>query len=394
MIQSTDFFFRLFLPRALLCACAFCWHKLMSLTTDINEANFRCLRAPAQATSQQALSTLNLAMPRFAGTIIYVGAMLQILCAPFVLAITESRTSQRHPIHVAICADRAQLMGLAALVNSILLNSSDDEALFFHIVTTPPDAALITSTLECVLSGHDATFRVYNFGRRMNPKLLKVHSAAHRAYGLNNRLNFARFFLGDILPWSRDKFSKVLYFDTDCLVTTNIAGLYRSMLTRNEDVVLAAATRNSTIDAWVNLTAPAVVAWNEIHPYRLVNASVIAFNAGVLGINLAAWKRLNIFDDCMHWAYANARDPLYLIGSNPPLVLGTVGRVELFEEHWNVADLESRSRRGISNINGKVLHWTGPNKPWLASAEVPMHDLWTRYSLQKCVPSTQLPSQG
>ena len=64
-------------------------------------------------------------------------------------------------------------------------------------------------------------------------------------------------------------------------------------------------------------------------------AALNAFNAGVLVVDLARWKRLGMTEVVEGWLELNREIPIFALGTNPPLMLATNGRFERLEARWN-----------------------------------------------------------
>ncbi|KAH8068855.1 polygalacturonate 4-alpha-galacturonosyltransferase [Aureococcus anophagefferens] len=119
------------------------------------------------------------------------------------------------------------------------------------------------------------------------------------------RLNYARFFLGDVL---KNVHGKVLYLDTDTIVHGDVAEL---------------------VDAALAGGAPAVAA------RRRPQTFIDDFNAGVVVVDLAEWDARNLTATTLEWMALNLAHGLYTKGSNPPLVLAVAGDFERLDARWN-----------------------------------------------------------
>jgi len=105
-----------------------------------------------------------------------------------------------------------------------------------------------------------------------------------------------------------------------------------------------------------------------------------SFNAGVMVIDARAWARAGITERVAELVQQNQRGRLWRHGSQPPLLSLLYDRVEWLDQAWNVDGLGHR--RDIPDAllaRAKILHWTGPLKPWLANGLY--RSLWTPFAV-------------
>ena len=98
--------------------------------------------------------------------------------------------------------------------------------------------------------------------------------------------------------------------------------------------------------------------------------SLPSFNAGVLALDLDAWRARNATAELEAWMRANAlsNPPIYKLGSNPPMLLTFADSFEPLDRRWNVDGLGWRKGIATAGIaGGAIYHWSGPNKPWLVA---------------------------
>merc|ERR1740122_843918 len=89
------------------------------------------------------------------------------------------------------------------------------------------------------------------------------------------------------------------------------------------------------------------------------------------------------------WAKRNRGRELWRHGSQPPLLLLLHDRVEWLDETWNVDGLGHQKNHSAERLTGaRILHWTGPLKPWLPGGAYP--DLWRPFSVH-CWGDHELP---
>ena len=65
------------------------------------------------------------------------------------------------------------------------------------------------------------------------------------------------------------------------------------------------------------------------------------------------------------WMRANEQGNLYELGSQPPLLLTFGNSFDRLHPAWNVGGLGWRRVDPALLSRAKILHWTGPSKPWM-----------------------------
>ena len=306
----------------------------------------------------------------------------------FVWSFAARDVQASNTVHVAMCPSQSQIQGMLVAIRSILEScNTTNTAFHFHVITTNQSAPFLRKSLACTSESHRMNYSTYALDRSRWPSNLstRVRSKLLRGYGLENPLNYARFFMDKMFPWRDMNFEKVFYIDTDCVVQTYIAAMYWKKL-NGSTAVVAVAKRRTRISkyAGISLKHPKILEWNQSHHHK-INDSLVAFNAGVLLFNLKQWEKQHILDDVLYWIAANKKDHVYNYGSNPPLVLGLAGRVEYLDDTWNVDGLGYRRHMAMRRIKtAKVLHWTGPKKPWKGNAIPEYQKLWKRFRMVNC----------
>jgi hypothetical protein len=125
------------------------------------------------------------------------------------------------PAHVVVGADRVHWPGVIGVINSLLANSATPERL--HVLALCPSGLEdnFTKYLQChglkPSRASDAKLRVAGFDPKRVPPL-KVQT---KLTNLESPLNFARFYLAELLPGVR----KVLYLDADVIVAGDAVAL-------------------------------------------------------------------------------------------------------------------------------------------------------------------------
>ena len=178
---------------------------------------------------------------------------------------------------------------------------------------------------------------------------------------------------------------KVIYLDPDTIVhNVDIGTLFDSALSKKDtNNVIAMVKRNVKLEGYgINFENGALLEWNRRHngTNKEIKAKSIAYNAGVLVMDMKLWEDTKITSDVEYWIMvnSNSKEGLYTLGSNPPLLLSTIGRVENLDTTWNLDTAQHNFEKDLNAI----IHWNGPPKPWEASTKG--HNVWIQYLTSHC----------
>ncbi len=165
-----------------------------------------------------------------------------------------------------------------------------------------------------------------------------------RAFANTSLFTYARFLFQDMFP----DLGKVIYLDVDTLVLGDLAELYKTPL---EGKCVAAAVGRSTDRA--------------DHPWGILNYKELGippetpyFNAGVMVMDLEAWREEKLAQKCMEYA-ANHSD-LCIFWDQTVMNTLLAGNFVSLEGKWN------QQFNGPDKFYSKegILHFCGPDKPW------------------------------
>jgi len=265
----------------------------------------------------------------------------------------------------------------------------DSEALFYF------------SSLQCAFRGHvtvveaqearsegyiltvsDVILRIHTF----NPNELVwvendhafMEGTTKEAGDLNTPHNFVRFHLA---RWAPPHIApKFIYIDTDVIVNADICelhdGAFRNFSKRCTNClskpVLAAVPRpHLPISTYLRTLSPQSVRW--------LPSFSQSFNAGVMVIDMVLWEQENVTDRVRELVQLNRAGRFWRHGSQPPLLMLLYDRVEWLDESWNIDGLGYKRGLRIDLLSkGKILHWTGPFKPWFGNGLY--RELWTPFA--------------
>lgn len=172
-----------------------------------------------------------------------------------------------------------------------------------------------------------------------------------QSFANTSLFTYARFLFPDMFP----ELGKVLYIDVDTLVLGNLAELYATPL--NENSVGAAIGRGmERVDH----------CWGVLNYKELgIPGDTPYFNAGILVLDLAKWRKEDFANRCM--AYAAKYPELCIFWDQTVMNTLLAGRFAQLDQKWNQqfnGPDKSFTREGI-------LHYCGPDKPWNFTNNLP-----------------------
>ncbi|CAI9297215.1 unnamed protein product [Lactuca saligna] len=289
-------------------------------------------------------------------------------------AFRNGDTCTNTRVHIAMTLDYNYLRGTMAAVLSILQHSFCPENVYFHFLWSHYDEEIyknIKTTFPYL------RFKVYKFdSNRVKGKISKSIRQA-----LDQPLNYARVYLGDILPMN---VKRVIYLDSDIIMVDDVEKLWRVEL---EEKVLAAPeycqanfTRYFTNNFWRD---PELVK-------TFKGRKACYFNTGVMVVDVMKWRKGRYSYKVEKWMVVQKQKRIYHLGSLPPFLLVLAGNIKGIDHRWNQHGL------GGDNIEGKcrslhpgpisLLHWSGKGKPWLrldSRKPCTVDHLWAPYDLYR-----------
>jgi lipopolysaccharide biosynthesis glycosyltransferase len=241
------------------------------------------------------------------------------------------------PIHV-ICAADANYGPYAGITMSSVLNRNPNEVINLHLFSDgirPRDL----NQFEKMASRFGAELAVYDVKQRLDaiPSLpKKIHHYT--------RTTYARLFFPDFLP---AEVPRALYLDCDIICVSELRGLW----SLGERVTLLGAVRDPWVDPdqehKINLGIP------SDRPY---------FNAGMLLINVEAWRRGKMGDRLIDFLTR----PIKTKHADQDVLNGALwSEVVELPECWNTL-VSLPGAEGTQAKFGRAanLHFCGGFKPW------------------------------
>ncbi|XP_051122347.1 probable galacturonosyltransferase-like 9 [Andrographis paniculata] len=280
-------------------------------------------------------------------------------------------------VHVAMTLDSEYLRGSMAAVHSVLRHASCPDQIFFHFIAAefdPSSPRVLTRLVRSIFPS--LNFKVYIF--REDTVINLISSSIRSA--LENPLNYARNYLGDILD---PCVNRVIYLDSDLVLVDDIVKLWKTRLSPGRiigapEYCHANFTKYFTDAFWSDPALPGVFG----------SRAPCYFNTGVMIMDLQKWRGGHFRRKIEHWMELQRRNRIYELGSLPPFLLVFAGNVEPIDHRWNQhglgGDNVAGSCRSLHPGPVSLLHWSGKGKPWVRLDEkkpCPLDHLWEPYDL-------------
>nr|KAJ0216388.1 hypothetical protein LSAT_V11C300121130 [Lactuca sativa] len=285
----------------------------------------------------------------------------------------------RDSIHVAMTIDLEYLRGSIAAVHSVLRHASCPENVFFHFIAAEFDPASPRDLTRLVRSTFPSlNFKVYIF--REDTVINLISSSIRIA--LENPLNYARNYLGDILDPYVDR---VIYLDSDVVIVDDIQKLWNITLQKNR-IIGAPEYCHTNFTKYFTDSF-----WSDPMMSRVFGSrKPCYFNTGVMVMDMEKWRKGNYRKRIENWMELQRKKRIYELGSLPPFLLVFGGNIEPIHHRWNQhglgGDNVKGSCRSLHSGPVSLLHWSGKGKPWVRLDEkrpCPLDHLWEPYDLYK-----------
>lgn len=286
-------------------------------------------------------------------------------------------------VDVAIAGDRTVYVGIVAAVASVFATTPQARV---WVVVPKGETGGLREALAC---GGRAV-RVVEFDDAVLVNLT-IQAPTGPGYGnLKSSLNFARFYLAELLPSVR----RVVYLDADVVVLRDLAALFDD----HTATAVAAVPRPKMRPCYnKNASRPGMFFCDDPKARAVFRSNGIddpdeqlsAFNAGVAAFDLDVWRERGLRQRAEFWIRAHATTRLWRLGSNPPLVLVAAGSFRPLDTRWNCDGLGWKRTLDLDPAclrhGAFVWHWSGPRKPWL-EAGLFKHLWWPHIHDASCLP--------
>ncbi len=259
-------------------------------------------------------------------------------------------------VDIAMCMNREQFIGALAAINSIVRNTEHPQEISFHFVVGVGESPEFLESIREYFPDPGFRYEIKEFGP--NPLLedyIRAGQAFTYATSESQVMNFSRFYLPQIYP----SLGKVIYLDADLVVRADIADLLH--LGSLEGHVLAAVP-DGTFDSWEEYIK------KDSRHLRHIESDQPTFNAGVFVTDLSKWQEQEVLEKIEGWIKIHrlALEDFYF-GTQSIMNLAFYRDFQPLPPVWNVQPMGWYDDIAEETIrNGKILHWSGKRKPWLA----------------------------
>ena len=264
-------------------------------------------------------------------------------------------SSKSTTIHVACAADAHYVMPMATMLRSLFANVGSTCTIHVH-------------ALDGGIDDRDKAKISESCGGRGSIHWLPAGDTRFPGAPLWGRMSVSTYYKLLIAERLPAELAKVIWLDCDMLVLGDIARLWDTDLAGRhalaaQDAVVPLVSSRSGVAAWQEIGLP------DRAPY---------FNAGVMMIDLALWRRDRIGERALDYVREH-RDRVYFWdqeGLNAVLS-GLWGEVD---PRWNHnVSIPTEARAGRTPGDSFIVHFAGNLKPWLYDVGSGPTDLYFQY---------------
>jgi lipopolysaccharide biosynthesis glycosyltransferase len=251
-------------------------------------------------------------------------------------------------IPVVVVADYRVEIGLLVALYSTLRHLAPGYGLDIHLLS----GSVCGRALKKIRKSLDGLGKPYSL------EVIKISDEKFRnfrRFANTSLFTYARFLIPELCP----DLSKALYLDIDILVLEDISVLY--------DTQLESHLIGASIDQVVQ---------RADHPWGILNYKELGipgetpyFSAGILLMNLSAWREQKFAERCMDYA---ERHPEICIWWDQTIMNSLLaGNFKEFSAKWN----QQLSVNPKSFAEHGIIHFAGPDKPWNYQPNLPLKTL-------------------
>ncbi|KAK6919662.1 Glycosyl transferase, family 8 [Dillenia turbinata] len=312
--------------------------------------------------------------------------------------------------HLVLLTDN--VLAASVVISSTITNSANPEKLVFHVVTdkktyTPMHAWFAINSIKSAVIEVKGLHQ-FDWSHKVNvavKEMLEIHNMIWSHHYKNFKkedldfegdhekqlgalrsssvslLNHLRIYLPELFP----ELDKIVFLDDDVVVQHDLSPLWQLDLNGK---VLGAVSNSWCGDAekddrcpnrmykdYLNFSNP------EILPK--FNYDQCGWLYGMNVFDLHAWREANITATYHYWLRRNLNSglALWLPGALPPALIAFEGHVHPIDPSWHVAQLGYQPPAFCRDTleAARVIHFSGPAKPWLEIGFHEVRGLWTRH---------------
>ena len=280
--------------------------------------------------------------------------------------------NKNNEVNIVLSCDQNQFPGLIAVVNSICTHTNSLSRIKFYLLIDKNEKKILTKMLNKLIKEKNYNFHFFIKEIRYDKQILDNIRVINN-HNIKNIMNFSRFNFADEFPLC----DKILYIDADMIVKDDIVKLYDSCNTNIKPfyAVPMYGGQPSLLRSYGDINVEDLKK-NNIP----INKNRKYFNAGIFITSLNYWRSHKIKDKFINFMilHKKLKNGLFKLGTQPIMNLCFQDYGEL-DKRWNVKDL------GYKNVDANliktagVLHWNGPEKPWLEKGRY--KELWLPYTI-------------
>jgi len=278
----------------------------------------------------------------------------------------EDHTGILDEVHVAYLCDARNFLPLLNSMASLARTLSNPDQCSIHLIVPREDMSKVPAIIECFKRELAALKALPSF--RIYP--LRTTRIINRRAGdlVRKSLIFERFYLQEYLPAD---LPRVVFLDADTIIKSDIRPLYRRKMTS----ALAAVRGGLPVRTIFKLY---VRDWHMFRYFRDPEMRYVCQAVSVL--DLTRWRSGEVTRALESWAerFPDAMSELEIL--NLEFQNGT----DDLDWRWHVWNLGCSKRLSPKcRKRARILHWSGPYKPWIRSAAGglgPNHYIYQAYA--------------
>ena len=266
-------------------------------------------------------------------------------------------------MNIVFCLDKNMLNCLKVIINSILENT--DRQVNFYVICPEKENIIFANY---IINNINAKINVGNF----NPSQQILDLLEPNTYYNDSKLsNFTRLNIKKVFP----ELKKIIYLDTDMVVLDDIGELWDSV-EFDENNFFASPQYN-----WLFYFK--IFYFKKLDYYfSYLNSNTKFFNGGVFLTDLTYWDEnldSKIYDHT-HFVLNHKFTHQF----TEPIMNGVFDNFIPLESSWNCSGYGNKNLYPLIklrdfNIIPKIIHWSGPTKPWHFN-DVYKQELWNYYN--------------
>lgn len=274
--------------------------------------------------------------------------------------------------HVVYASNPEHFLGLLGSMLSLSRHLAEAQSCWIHVLVEKVHLDQAEAVLGCFrrelaalpvipkVTLHELRPIPFNTSQFYDANFFKGHDGRHTV----KAETYARFYLHEYLPTA----PRALWIDTDTIVRADIRPLYQMRLRH----ALAAVPQPDPLESYLRKMRVLRRLPDGFRMSEVLNF----FNAGVLLLDLQRWREENFTASLEQWVHRFGG----IDGDQLALNLEFNDKYHPLDWHWNFETLGWMPWQIPDNCasEGKILHWSGPHKPWNASRvmRLPNEVLW------------------